>query len=96
MIPASRWILRRVSVRRWVIVPMLWALGACEAQDVMEPVVEDDTAPSDFNPGNPPPESGANFHLMFDGVDDRVLVPWHSSFPTEVFTIASPANLNAR
>ena len=34
----------------------------------------------------PPPETGGSFHLSFDGFDDRVLVPWHVSFPTEVFT----------
>jgi tellurite resistance-related uncharacterized protein len=60
----------------------------------MEPMVDDDEdTGSDFNPGDPPPESGQNFHLSFDGVDDRVLVPWDASFPTEVFTIAAQIRL---
>ena len=29
---------------------------------------------------------GNGFSLSFDGIDDRVLVPWDASFPTEVFT----------
>ncbi len=29
------------------------------------------------------------FHLAFDGLDDRVLVPWDASFPTEVFTASA-------
>ncbi|HBE00457.1 MAG TPA: hypothetical protein DC060_19955, partial [Gemmatimonadetes bacterium] len=80
----SRWI-GAWSVRRWAIVLMLGAITSCGSQDAMEPVIDDDdTTPPGFEPGNPPPESGANFHLMFDGVDDRVLVPWNASFPTEV------------
>lgn len=30
-----------------------------------------------------------NFFLSFDGIDDRILVPWDRSFPTEVFTAAA-------
>ena len=37
----------------------------------------------------PPPETGDDFHLSFDGLDDRVLVPWDASFPTEVFTASA-------
>ncbi len=89
----SRWI-GAWSVRRWAIVLMLGAITSCGSQDAMEPVIDDDdTTPPGFEPGNPPPESGANFHLMFDGVDDRVLVPWNASFPTEVFTIAAQVRL---
>ncbi len=36
-----------------------------------------------------PPETGDDFHLSFDGLDDRVLVPWDASFPTEVFTASA-------
>ncbi len=79
--------------RRWVIVLMLGTVASCGEQDVMEPVIDDDDTTSDFDPGDPPPESGQNFHLMFDGVDDRVLVPWNASFPTEVFTIAARIRL---
>ena len=49
----------------------------------------DDQATSPFDPGDPPPESGEDNHLMFDGADDRVLIPWDASFPTEVFTAAA-------
>ncbi len=73
-------------IPRWVIVLMLGTAGSCGAQDAMQPVIDDDETTSDFDPGDPPPESGQNFHLRFDGVDDRVLVPWDASFPTEVFT----------
>ena len=31
--------------------------------------------------------------LRFDGVNDRVIVPYHASFPTEVFTIAAEIKL---
>ena len=50
-----------------------------------DPVVDDDGS-SPFDPGDPPPESGQDFYLQFDGADDRILVPWDASFPTEVFT----------
>jgi len=32
--------------------------------------------------------------LQFDGIDDRVTVPYNSSFPTEVFTISAWVKLN--
>ena len=32
---------------------------------------------------------GDNFSLQFDGIDDRVTVPYDVSFPTEVFTISA-------
>ena len=34
-------------------------------------------------------ESRAESVLEFDGRDDRVLVPYDDSFPTEVFTLAA-------
>ena len=37
----------------------------------------------------PPPVSGGDNALVFDGVDDRVTVPYDPSFPTEVFTVAA-------
>ena len=33
--------------------------------------------------------SANDFFLAFDGVDDRVLIPWDESFPTEVLTAAA-------
>ncbi len=36
-----------------------------------------------------PTATAAGSHLSFDGLDDRVLVPWDASFPTEVFTVAA-------
>ena len=64
---------------------MLVAVGACGGPGATDPAVEDDVT-SPFEPGDPPPESGQDFHLVFDGTDDRVLVPWDASFPTDVFT----------
>ncbi len=32
---------------------------------------------------------GSNFSLQFDGIDDRVTVPYNPSFPTEIFTISA-------
>ncbi|MCH7962336.1 MAG: T9SS type A sorting domain-containing protein [Bacteroidetes bacterium] len=32
---------------------------------------------------------GGNYSLQFDGIDDRVTVPYDASFPTEVFTISA-------
>jgi len=86
-------ILEPCRIRAWAILAMLGAVTACGAQDAMEPSIDDDSTP-DFEPGNPPPESGENFHLSFDGMDDRVLVPWHASFPTEAFTIAARIRLS--
>ncbi len=34
-------------------------------------------------------ESGAGNVLEFDGINDRVLVPYDDSFPTEVFTLSA-------
>ena len=79
-------------VRRCVAALMLGAAGACGGGGATGPppqVVGDDPTTPPFEPGDPPPESGEDFHLMFDGVDDRVLVPWDASFPTEVFTAAA-------
>ncbi len=42
-----------------------------------------------------PPSTGEDFYLSFDGLDDRVLVPWDASFPTEVFTAAAWIRLPA-
>ncbi len=45
--------------------------------------------------GEPDPEvrPGLTNLLRFDGVNDRVIVPYHASFPTEVFTIAAEIKL---
>ncbi len=71
----------------------LVTLGACAAEQATDFPLDDDPLP-------PPPETGQAFHLSFDGLDDRVLVPWHESFPTEVFTavawIRLPAPPNGR
>ncbi|MCH8811197.1 MAG: LamG domain-containing protein [Gemmatimonadetes bacterium] len=80
--------------RGWAIVLMWGAVGACGGQGATDPALDDELA-SSFDPGDPPPESGEDFHLMFDGVDDRVLIPWDASFPTDVFTIAAWLRLTA-
>jgi len=70
------------------MVLMLLAVGACGGPSATDPVTDDD-ATSAFEPGDPPAESGQDFHLVFDGTDDRVLIPWDASFPTDVFTVAA-------
>ena len=80
--------------RGWAIVLMWGAVGACGGQGATDPALDDEPA-SSFDPGDPPPESGEDFHLMFDGMDDRVLIPWDASFPTDVFTIAAWLRLTA-
>ena len=76
-------------VRTWVAVLMFGAVGACGGPTTTDPMIDDEVTTPPFDPGDPPPESGDDFHLMFDGADDRVLVPWDASFPTEVFTAAA-------
>ena len=52
---------------------------------------------------DPPPEDGPDPEvppgltnvLRFDGVEDRVTIPYDASFPTEVFTIAAEIKLTA-
>lgn len=39
--------------------------------------------------GGAPAVLGGDNALRFDGVDDRVTVPYDTSFPTEVFTVAA-------
>ncbi len=70
----------------------LVTLGACAAEQVTDPA-NDGTRDDERLP--PPPETGQAFHLSFDGVDDRVLVPWDASFPTEVFTAVAWIRLPA-
>ena len=65
---------------------MLGAVGACGGPPGATDPVIDDVVTSPFDPGDAPPESGQDSHLVFDGLDDRVLIPWDLSFPTEVFT----------
>ncbi len=76
---------------RCAVALMLGAVGACGGQTATDtdPIINDEVTTPPFDPGDPPPESGEDFHLMFDGADDRVLVPWDASFPTEVFTAAA-------
>jgi len=38
-------------------------------------------------------DAGISVALSFDGVDDRVTIPYHASFPTEVFSAAAWINL---
>ena len=73
-------------LRGWAILLTLGMVGACGDQDAVDPFPP-------FDPGDPPPESGEDFHLMFDGADDRVLIPWDASFPIEVFTVAARIRL---
>ena len=80
-------------VRVWAVALMLGAIGACGGQSATDPIIDDETTTPPFDPGDPPPESGEAFHLMFDGVDDRILIPWDASFPTEVFTVAARIRL---
>ena len=68
----------------WIAVALI-TLAACTAETGTEPIDDDGTA----SPDAPPPETGQDFHLSFDGQDDRVLVPWDASFPTEVFTVVA-------
>ena len=77
--------MRAERARGWPVALMLVAVGACGGPGATDPAVEDEVT-SPFEPGDPPPESGQDFHLVFDGTDDRVLVPWDASFPTDVFT----------
>ncbi len=51
------------------------------------------TDPSDQPDPEVPP--GLTNLLRFDGVNDRVTVPYNASFPTEVFTIAAEIKLNS-
>ena len=81
-------------IRRWWVLLILVALSACASATGTEPLDPDDDSPGD-DPTPPPPETGAAFHLSFDGLDDRVLVPWHASFPTEVFTAVAWIRLPA-
>ena len=84
----------RARARSWAVALMLGAFGACGGPVGTDPVIDDDPTgpvtdgdvPTPFNPGDPPPETGQDSHLVFDGLDDRVLVPWSPSFPTDVFT----------
>ena len=71
----------------WPLWLLLGAIWACGTEGLTEAAVEDETTL--FEPGDPPPESGIDSHLIFDGSNDRVLVPWDASFPTEVFTAAA-------
>ena len=50
---------------------------------------------SPVDDSTPVPTAVADSHLSFDGVDDRVLVPWDESFPTEVFTAGAWIRLPA-
>ncbi len=45
--------------------------------------------------GGLPTAASDDFHLSFDGLDDRVLVPWNASFPTEVFSVSASIRLTA-
>jgi len=74
--------------RAWAVGIMLVAVGACGDAGFTEPAIDDDET-SPFEPGSPPAESGQDFHLAFDGTNDRVLIPWDASFPTEVFTVSA-------
>ena len=65
-------------------------LLAC-GSDLIGPDPEDEPDPG-VPPGVPP---GLTNLLRFDGVDDRVTVPYDASFPTEVFTIAAEIKLTA-
>ena len=79
-------------MRQALVVLILVTLGACGSEQVTDPA-NDDTRDDERLP--PPPETGQAFHLSFDGSNDRVLVPWHESFPTEVFTAVAWINLPA-
>ena len=72
----------------------LVAMGACAAETGTDPVGSidsDEGVPAERTA--PPAETGESFHLSFDGLDDRVLVPWDASFPTEVFTAVARIRL---
>ena len=58
--------------QKWWVPLILVAVGACGSATGTEPRDPDDDDPGD-EPTAPPPETGAAFHLSFDGLDDRVL-----------------------
>ena len=82
-------------MRQALVGLILLALGGCAAETATDPLDPDDGSTVDDDRLPPPPETGQAFHLSFDGSNDRVLVPWHESFPTEVFTAVARIRLAA-
>ncbi len=80
--------------RSWiaVIVPVLLAAACSDPEPVTSPEpgnTATSTATMPATTSTPAPTAGQDFSLSFDGIDDRVLVPWDESFPTDVFTAAA-------
>lgn len=77
----------RLTVKRQPAIPNLLlalVLSACANSPTS-------SSPEDVPDTEVPP--GLTNLLRFDGVDDRVTVPYDASFPTEVFTIAAEIKL---
>ena len=89
--------------RLWAcaVVAIAVALAACGTGEGAPNASTDASGgPTDRSPaaagGTPlPPAASDGSHLSFDGADDRVLMPWDASFPTEVFTVSASIRLAA-
>ncbi len=82
--------------RLWIILVSVLLAAACstESEPVTAPEPADTSTSSTTTPApatvsTPAVTAGEDFALSFDGIDDRVLVPWDQSFPTDVFTAAA-------
>ena len=80
--------------RSWIalIVPVLLAAACTDPEPVTSPEPGNTSTSTTTTPATtstPAPTAGQDFSLSFDGIDDRVLVPWDESFPTDVFTAAA-------
>ncbi len=95
----------RAGMRRrlWIVlVPMLFTAACSTDPDpatspepsnanfgTATPTTTTTTTTTPATNSTPAAGTGEDFFLSFDGIDDRVLVPWDQSFPTEVFTAAA-------
>ncbi len=82
--------MRRLGIA--LVVPALLAAGCSTDPDPVTSPEPGDISATTTTPATTPTSAvadGEGFSLSFDGIDDRVLVPWDESFPTEVFTAAA-------
>jgi hypothetical protein len=97
--PGARPTWRRASLLGSLVALVAVGLAACgtdESAPSHTPSAAPTEATSPVDDGTPvPTATAADSHLSFDGLDDRVLVPWDASFPTEVFTVAAWIRLPA-
>ncbi len=71
--------------RSWIalIVPVLLAAACTDPEPVTSPEPGNTSTSTTTTPATtstPAPTAGQDFSLSFDGIDDRVLVPWASHF----------------